>query len=156
MSLQRDTKPMRPYDEQYETRVCNDKEIKTLKFINPRDIDFEFAKDETIRGVGFVVHANEGEHEGLRGVYFGTGPITHERLRRWACANGKYVPGAKRFDDPNYTFGFYTSKGHFLTRRDTMWLVEENNLPLAVERKTVNYADGLLSTDVWDNADSAH
>lgn len=146
---------MRPYDEQYETKACNDKEIKSLKFINPRDIDFQFAEDEVIRGVAFVVHANEGEHEGLKGAYFGIGPTTHSRLRSWASATGKYVPGPKRTDDPNYTHGFYTNKGHFLTRRDTMWLVEENQLKLAIPYSQVNYAEGLLSTDVWDNADSS-
>ncbi len=155
MPLTTDKKPMRPYDEQYATREHNDKEIHSLIFKNPRDMDFEFAADETIRGVAFVVHANEGEHEGLKGVYFGKGPATHEKLRRWASSKGKYIPGAKRFDDPNYTFGFYTNKGHFLTRRDTMWLVEENQIKLAIPYSQVNYAEGLLSTDVWDNADSA-
>lgn len=148
-------KIMRPYDEQYETMACNDKEIKSLKFINPRTKDFSFAEDETIRGVGFVIHANEGEHEGLKGVYFGMGPCTHELLRRWASSKGKYIPGAKRVEDPNYTFGFYTNKGHFLTRRDTVWLAEENRLPIAVPWSSVNYAEGLLSTDIWEKADSA-
>lgn len=154
MPLQRDTRPMRPYDEQYETKACNDKEIKSLKFINPRDMDFKFAEDEDIRGVAFVIHANEGPHEGLKGVYFGKGPVTHELMRQWASGQGKYVPGPKRMEDPNYTFGFYTNKGHFFTRRDTIWLVEENGIKLAIPMSQVNYRDGLLSTDIWENAHS--
>lgn len=155
MPLINDKKPMRPYDEQYQTRRCNDRDIKTLKFINPRELDDHFEPDETIRGVAFVIHANEGKFEDLKGVYFGEGPTTHERLRQWCSGQGKYVPGPERMDDPNFSHGFYTNKGRFLTRRDTMWLVEENQIKLAVPYRQVNYADGLLSTDVWDNADSA-
>ena len=133
----------------FDIKFAQDSEVKEIFIQDPRTAE-DFFADETIRGVAFIILANDGEHEGKRGIYYAQGPITHERMRQAACARGGYVPGAKHTNDPNYCFGFYTNKGRFLTRRDTCWLVEENDLPLAIERKDMNCFEGLLSTDIWN------
>ena len=124
--------------------------VSHLKIFQNRTDDF--AEDETIEGVAIHVDSENPELSPFNGLYLKKGPTTHNDLRSAIRCNTDIILPMyhDNFADREYIHGFYTNKGNFITRRQAVWLIGENDLPTAVPKSEINSSYGAMSTDIWN------
>lgn len=133
-----------------EIRYSGDPEVTRLRVFNHREDKFQ--EDETIVGVAIHVDSESERYSSFNGFYLTKGPATHNSLRSAVRLEGDIqLPyHHENFADREYIHGFYTNKGNFITRRQAVWLIEENKLPTAVPKEDINSHYGAMSTDIWN------
>lgn len=133
-----------------EIRYRGDPDVTSLHvFSRIRD---SFQEDETIVGVAIHVDSESETYSSFNGFYLTKGPATHNSLRSAVRLDGGVqLPSYHdNFADREYIHGFYTNKGNFITRRQAVWLIGENDLPTAVPKSEINSSYGAMSTDIWN------